>query len=310
MVSTNISVMLFRCVYVCWRVVHMFVHVCCVTGWTQTVVQLRSFKVAFRAPGSESRKSRNLRDFFEICLGIFEDSKSHGMSYEISFHCKLCYSAIWSYDDVISNDLVSLIWWLRWFQIRGVSMCFILHFGKAFSLLKFHIRPCVAPSLDLCKYDVAWLALRMPCLLIPCYTFCSTMMMMFFFFFGSLLRPKVPWRRFRGRVTFEVSDCLSVSPGATCVIACAGNYAGKLTTQTAHSHEPRSAKFRQSARDWKVVWSRKQLSTSEKFGFPSDFLKFRVVWGQWKLVVHQAWGCDGRWSIWHGQIHAETWEKT
>eukprot|EP00434_Breviolum_minutum_P044217 symbB.v1.2.039470.t1/scaffold6584.1/size27574/1 len=38
-------------------------------------------------------------------------------------------------------------------------------------------RPCVAPSLDLCKYDV--------------------------------------------------SDCLSVSPGATCVIACAGNYAGK-----------------------------------------------------------------------------------
>lgn len=190
MVSTNISVMLFRCVYVCWRVVHMFVHVCCLTGWTQTVVQLRSFKVAFRAPGSESRKSRNLRDFFEICLGIFEDSKSHGMSYEISFHCKLCYSAIWSYDDVISNDLVSLIWWLRWFQIRGVSMCFILHFGKAFSLLKFHIRPCVAPSLDLCKYDVAWLALRLPCLLIPCYTFCATMMMMFFFFFREFASPK------------------------------------------------------------------------------------------------------------------------
>ena len=72
------------------------------------------------------------------------------------------------------------------------------------------------------------------------------------FFFGSLLRP---W--FLGvvfvvgfrMVPFEVSDCLSVSPGATCVIACAGNYAGKLTTQTAHSHEPRSAKFRQSARD-------------------------------------------------------------
>ena len=71
-----------------------FVHVCCLPGWMQLVVQLRGFKVAFRAPGLRIPKSRNLRDFFSRFVWAYSKIRSlMACLYEISFYCR-CFNVV------------------------------------------------------------------------------------------------------------------------------------------------------------------------------------------------------------------------